>query len=193
MGTILFYIISGQRKLAVCGFVWLNCITLCGVAVILSTLCRWLWTLRLKPVRFTWSTMNPTWRIQWATPEWWWVLFFLSPHYLQQHLNAPLQTVLNNQPHNGPLPAGYHSECAGCLLLSPPLFQLVADYRGIFHHYSNNEQGPVHLCPSINLSKMDIRLLQLLALGKLSFYFCSSDPPRLWVLLCFVWRTQLCQ
>lgn len=57
---------------------------------------------------------------------------------------------------------GYHHERAGSLPLSPPLFQLAADYRAPFHHYSNNERGLrgqrifVFL---FHLPKMDNRLL----------------------------------
>lgn len=36
---------------------------------------------------------------------------------------------------------GSHYERAGSLPLSPPLFQLAADYKALFHHYSNNERG----------------------------------------------------
>lgn len=66
------------RCTVLCGVVRLSWIILWGVPVTLSTLCRWLWTLRWKPVPATWSTMNPTWRTLWATPELWWALLSVS-------------------------------------------------------------------------------------------------------------------
>lgn len=50
------------------------------------------------------------------------------------------------------------------------------------------------ICASrFHLLKMDNRLLLQLTPALLSFLLSPSDPTQLWVLLCFVWRTQLCQ
>lgn len=57
---------------------------------------------------------------------------------------------------------GYHSRSAGGLPLSPALLELAADYRAIFHHYSNNEcglRGQRIFVSLFHLLKMDKRLL----------------------------------